>query len=284
MTPQVRALVGVNSETPMVDPRSGQTGLSRDNGTTLENGQPATGYLPVSPEARLAQEKDNNVKTQAAAPLPSAPTGYPDVAKDAALTSGPKSFAQKELNDLSGTFGLGEAFPGVNRARESLANQAQATRELIANAPGRAAVMDKKWADELIPQPGWFGVTGINATEQANRSVSLTNHLRQMYTMVQQDATDPNTPPAERVKMAAYLRNLGNVIQMREKVTPEAGAAAPAAQAAPPQAAVAAPAAAPTAGASAPGARLPTLTPEQAAAAPPGTRFLTVDGQERVRH
>jgi hypothetical protein len=239
MTPQVRALVGVNSETPMVDPRSGQTGVSRDNGTTLENGQPAAGYLPVSPDARLAQERDNNVRTQAAAPLPSAPTAYPDVAKDAALTSGPKSFAQKEVNDLSGTFGLGEAFPGVNRARENLANQAQATRELIANAPGRAAVMDKKWADELIPQPGWFGVTGINATEQANRSVSLTNHLRNMYTMVQQDATDPNTPPAERVKMAAYLRNLGNVIQMREKVTPAAGAApaAGAPQQAPQQAA-----------------------------------------------
>lgn len=226
LTPQVRALIGVNTETPMVNPRDNRTGMSRDNGTTLDNGQPATGFVPTTPEGRLATERDNNVIQNASKVLPPAPTGYPDTAKDAGLTSGLKSVGQQVLNHTLGATGLGEPFPAVNRARESLQNQAQATRELIAQAPGRAAIMDKKWADALIPQPGMLGVTGINATEQMNRSVQLTGHLRQMYEIVQQDAVNPQTPPAERVKMEAYLRNLGHVIQLREKVTPEPDAAA----------------------------------------------------------
>lgn len=236
VTPQIAALLG-QTEQQLVDPATGRTGSSFNNGGTLADGTPAASFVPTTNEGRIAQERDNKVRTQAGTPLPPAPTAYPDTAKDAGLTSGVKSAGQQVLNHTMGLIGV-EPFPAVNRARENLQNQAQSTRELIASAPGRAAVMDKKWADELIPQPGVLGVTGMNATEQMNRSVSLTNHLRQMYEMVQQDAVSPNTPPAERVKMEAYLRNLGNVIQMREKVTPEAGApaAAPQAQAAAPTA------------------------------------------------
>jgi hypothetical protein len=234
LTPQMRALIGVNNEQPMVDPRSGQTGISRDYGTTLENGQPATGYMPTTQEGALKQERDNNTRTFAGQPLPPSPTGYSQYASDAGKAAGLKSVVQGAANDVAGLFGVGEINPSYNRARENLTNTAQSVRQLMESAPGvRAAVAREKMADKTLPQPNFLGMTGMNADEQKNRAVSTTQHLRDLYGMVQQDAMDANTPPEERAKMVSWMHNMSHAIQQME--APVAGTQPAQAAAAPPQ-------------------------------------------------
>jgi hypothetical protein len=221
-SPQLRALIGVNTEQPMLNPRTGETGISRDYGTTLENGAPAAGFMPTTQQGALKQERDNNTRTFAAQPLPPAPTGYSQYEADAAKTSGLKSLGQGLLNDTAGIFGAGEVGASYNRARENLINTAQSVRQLVESAPGvRAAVAREKLADKSLPQPNLLGVTGINADEQKNRAVSTTQHLRDLYGLVQQDAMDVNTPPEERVKMVAWMHNMGHAITQME--APAAG-------------------------------------------------------------
>lgn len=219
LTPQVRELVGVNTQQPMVDPRTGQTGLSRDSGSTLENGQPATGFIPTTNEGRLAAEKTNNVRSAAGVPLPPAPTTTPQYAQDAYTAGGPGAALQHDANALAGLVGAGEFKPDTNRARENLTNTNNTVRSLYAAAPGtRAAVYREKNADRALPDAGGFmGTTGINAEQQRNKAMSEITHLRAQYELVQKDATDPNTPPEEATKMLAWMHSARDAITTMEK-------------------------------------------------------------------
>lgn len=272
-TPQELQILG-GKEMPMIHPGTGKTGTSWDNGATLADGTPATGYVPASNDAVLAAEKANNVRAQAATPLPPKTPGYSQYAQDAYTAGGPGAAIQHDVNAMKGLVGQGEYDPNTNRARENLTNTNNTVRSLYASAPGtRAAVYREKNADRALPDANNFlGITGINADQQRNRADSEITHLREQYALVQADATNPQTPPEEAQKMLAWMHSAKDALATMDKpqAAPTAGA----------QPVAAAPQAAPTAGAPS----LPTLTPEQAAAAPPGTEFLTTTGEKRVRH
>jgi len=230
LSPDVRHLAGLPTGLQQfMDPNSRQVYLSNDGGQTVTVGNhripvQGSGLHPISNEQAVTQTQDNMTRGTAGQPLQPPPGQYSQAALDAGTTSGLKSPLQHELNATAGALGLGEVQPNTNRARENLDQLTQSTRALIAAAPGRTALTDRRWADELLPQPGWFGMTGINAAQQQNRVVSLTQHLRQVFGDVQQEATDLNTPPAQRAQMLQYLQHLGQAIRMWE-APPTAGAA-----------------------------------------------------------
>lgn len=252
------------------DPNTRQVYQSQDNGLTVQIGQnrvpvAGTGLQPVSNEQAVAQTQD--VLTQKSlTPLPAAPSQPSRAAAAAEMTSGPTAPLKHEANVLAGLFGFGEVFPQTNEARNYLTNLVNTTRNTLMAAPGRISVQAQKWAAEPFPQPGWLGMTGINAEEQKNNVYRTIAHLRDTYETVRQEALDPNLPPAERQRYAAYLHSLQNTIHMWEAPAAATETAAPT------------PA---TSGAQAAPAQNPVRveTPEDAAKLPPGTRYVTPDGQ-----
>ncbi|MGY4428471.1 hypothetical protein ACVWWO_000948 [Bradyrhizobium sp. F1.13.1] len=95
-------------EQTLIEPRTGQTAISRDGGRTaiLPDGRtvPATGFQPVGADAALAQARDNNVRSSSSTPLVVGDSKKSQAAADASRTSGigPKiaTFFNDELGAL----------------------------------------------------------------------------------------------------------------------------------------------------------------------------------------
>ena len=222
------------------DPNTRNVYQSQDGGQTVFVGAnrvpvAGSGLQPVSFEQAVAQTQDTMTQRSMGA-LPPA-SGQPSRAALAAeMTSGPTAPIKHEINTLAGLIGAGEAFPQTNEARNYLTNLVNTTRNTLAAAPGRVSVQAQQWAAEPFPQPGWFGMTGINAEEQKNNVYRTVSHLREVYDTVRQEASDPSLPPQERQKYAAYLHGLANTIRMWEapaNAPQTAGAPAPQAPAVP---------------------------------------------------
>ena len=216
------------------DPSTRSVYQSQDGGQTVFVGAnrvpvAGSGLQPISPEQAVAQTQD--IMTQRSMGALPPPSGQPSRAALAAeTTSGPLAPFKHELNTMAGLIGAGEAFPQTNEARNYLTNLVNTTRNTLSAAPGRVSVQAQQWAAEPFPQPGWLGMTGINAEEQKNNVYRTISHLREVYDTVRQEALDPGLPPQERQKYAAYLHGLANTIRMWEAPTnaPQtAGAPAP---------------------------------------------------------
>lgn len=261
-------------EQTLVHPQTGQTAISRDGGRTaiLSDGSaiPATGFLPVGQEAALGQARDNNVRSGAAAPLVTANPATGQAATDAARTTGlgPKvgSVLNEELGAIPGGPAVIKGFtgspqiaPGVQDARQTQDIRNQQTRAALSASAGRQTIQGQKWVDELLPQ----GSALANPATEAGKPAKIVNALQGDYAQLQAVATDPNTMPADRVKVTQQMREIQNVIRMWTDQPPAAGA---------PQA-PATPQAAPAAGA--PAAAAPTQT----ATGPGGKKIGLVNGQ-----
>lgn len=215
------------------------TFLSQDGGETVLIGNTRmpvaqSGLQPISNEQGVTLRQDAMTRDAASAPLPAAPQQYSQAAQDAAKKAGVDAIGANVLNDVGGFWGVGELAPGYNRAGENLTNLGQLTRGVLAQIGTRDSVARERWVNDMMPALNRLGITGMNADEEKNSVVMLTQHLRQLYGYIQQNATDPNTPPADRAKMVQEMRGLSNVIQRWEApTTPARGQPGPGAPVAP---------------------------------------------------
>jgi hypothetical protein len=215
--------------------QSGAIGQSYDGGVTI-NGHPAgSGWVAITPQEAISGTRELNDIQQAGRPLPPRPGAYPQTAIDAAKTSGLGSAIQHEANSTWGMLGGGEVGAGTNRARENLENNAATVRSIMLATPGHASNQVQRWANELVPQPGFLGVTGANPVEQKNKMMSFIGHMRDIYDLEAAEAQDRNTEPALRRQLLGHMSQLKRAIEMYEAPTRDAGSTAP--QAPAPQAA-----------------------------------------------
>ena len=245
LSPQVQHVAGVDMpEQSLIEPRSGMTGISRDGGQTiiLPNGAriPATGFQPVGQDAALTQARDNNVRAGAANPLVVGDPSKSKAAADAAATSGigPRvgTFFNDELGSLplgpaiiKGISGSPEIAPDTQRARSAQDVRNNQARAVLLGGPGRQTVQAQKWVNDLIPQ----GDAMSNPETEAAKIPTIVKALAGDHEQLRQLAIDPNTLPAERVKLVQQLHTIENTIRMYTDPAP----ASPAAAAATPQSA-----------------------------------------------
>ncbi len=248
--PQMQHVMGVGMPPQsMVHPQTGQTGVSYDGGQNIVDSTgrtvPATGFLPVGQETALGQARDNNVRATAAQPLQIPNPANSQAAADAARSSGLGPKAGTILNDELGAIpgmpsvinaisGSPQIAPGVQDARQKQDIRNNEARSVLLSAPGRQTTQAQKWVNELLPQGDAF----TNPATEAAKIPKIVGALQADYAHIQAAATDPNTMPADRVKLTQQMRQIENTIRLYTE--PQAGA--------PPAAAPAAPAA-PTAGA-----------------------------------
>jgi hypothetical protein len=245
LPPQVQHIAGVDvPEQSLIEPRSGMTGISRDGGQTviLPNGAriPATGFQPVGQDAALGQARDNNVRAGAANPLVVGDPANSKAAADARATSGLGPALKTDLNHtvgavpfapdiLQGTFGTQEVGPGTQRARSDQDIRNNQARAVLLGGPGRQTVQAQKWVNELIPQGDAFS----NPATEAAKIPTIVNALKGDHEQIRQLVIDPNTLPAERVKLSQQLHQIENTIRMYTDPAPPTNGARPVAQAPP---------------------------------------------------
>lgn len=278
--PQVQHVLGVGMPPQsMVHPQTGQTGVSYDGGQNIVDGSgrtiPATGFLPVGQEAALGQARDNNVRKQASAPLVVPTPANSAAAADASRSSGLGPALGTDLNHtfgaipgapsvFQGAFGSPQIAPGVQDARQNQDIRNNQARAVLLGAPGRQTTQAQKWVNELLPQGDAFS----NPATEAAKIPKIVGALQGDWNQLQTVATDPNTLPADRVKVTQQMRQIENTIRLyTEPPAPTAGAQPQAAAATTPQAA-------PTAGAP-PAAAAPTQT----ATGPGGKKLGLINGQ-----
>ena len=241
LPPQVQHVAGVDvPEQSMIEPRSGMTGISRDGGQTLvlPNGAtiPATGFQPVPQETALNQARDNNVRQSASKPLVVGNPINSQASADAANTTGIGSKAATFFNDdlgaipggpavLNAVTGSPEIAPGIQRSRAQQDVRNNAARAVLLGGPGRQTVQAQKWVNDLIPQGDAFA----NPATEAAKIPTIVNALAGDHEQIRQLVIDPNTAPAERVKLVQQLHQIENTIRMYTDPPP----AAPAQPAAP---------------------------------------------------
>jgi hypothetical protein len=233
---------------------------------------PATGFQPVGQETALTQARDNNVRATAAAPLVPGNPATGQAASDAANTSGVAAKLATIFNEdlgalpwagpiLKAATGSPEIAPGIQRARSQQDIRNNQARSVLLSGPGRQTVQAQQWVNELLPQ----GSALANPATEAGKIPTIVNALKADHEQIRQVATDPNTLPAERVKLVQQLHTIENTIRLFTE--PTAGAPQQPAPAAAPTPQAAAPAA------GAPGAPSPPISGAQSAAPagpPPG--------------
>lgn len=203
--------------------QSGAIGQSYDGGVTIGGHPAGAGWVQITPQEAITGTRENNDIAQAHKPLPVPPGQYSQAARDAEKTSNLGSMIQHDWNAVTGAIGGGEVGADTNRARESLAQKAAFAREVLLSTPGRATNQAQHWANDLIPQPGWSGMTEFNATTAKNKVVSLTQQLRRVYDMEATEAQDRNTDPKLRRDLLAHMVKLRRTIEQYEE--PVQGAA-----------------------------------------------------------
>lgn len=233
--PLVQETLGYGKGAVPYQHTSGAVGQSYDGGATIDGHPAGPGWVPVTSQEALTQNRTNSQIQSASQPLPAPGTGYPQAAQDAASTSGVKSVVQQSVNNTVGFLGGPEVGANTNRARENLTNLANEARSVLLSSPGRQAVQAQKWANASIPQPGALGMTGANADQQRNAVISLTQQMRQVYAAEAAEAQDRNTNPADRAKLLTHMAQLKRIIEAYEAPAQQQGGAPPAAapQAAP---------------------------------------------------
>jgi hypothetical protein len=262
-------------EQSLVHPTTGQTAISRDGGRTaiLPDGRtiPALGFQPVGQDAALAQARDNGVRESAARPLVFGDPTKSQASADAANTSGIAPKLGTFFNDEFGALPLGPAIikgisgspeiaPETQRARSSQDIRNNQARAVLLGGPGRQTVQAQKWVNDLIPQ----GDALSNPATEAAKIPAIVSALKGDHDQIRQLVADPNTLPAERVKLVQQLHRIENTIRMYTDPAP----------AAPPGAGVAAP---PTSG---PQGAAPLQVPTKFATNPKtGERGGLVNGQ-----
>ena len=251
LDPRILKKAGLDlPEQSLIEPRTGQTSISRDGGRTaiLPDGRsvPATGFQPVGQDAALTQARDNGVRASATQPLVVGNPANSQAAADAANTTGIGSKAVSFFNDdvgaipggpavLNAATGSPEIAPGVQRSRAQQDVRNNAARAVLLGGPGRQTVQAQKWVNDLIPQGDAFA----NPATEAAKIPTIVNALAGDHEQIRQLVIDPNTAPAERVKLVQQLHQIENTIRMYTDPAP----------AAPVQPVAPGPAAAPTAGA-----------------------------------
>jgi hypothetical protein len=241
--PQAQHVLGVGmTPQPMVHPQTGRTGVSYDGGQTIvdETGRatPATGFLPVGQETALSQARDNNVRAGASRPLVVGNPASSQAAADARNTTGIGAKAATVFNDdfgalpgvpavLKATTGSPEVAPSIQRSRAQQDIRNNQARAVLLGAPGRQTVQAQKWVNDLIPQGDAFA----NPATEAAKIPTIVNALQGDHEQLRQIAIDPNTLPAERVKVTQQMHTIENTIRMYTDPPPQPAAA----QAAAPQ-------------------------------------------------
>jgi hypothetical protein len=180
----------------------------------------------------LAQARDNNVHAGASQPLIVGDPTKSQAAADAAATSGiaPKAgtFFNDDLGALPGapailkaTTGSPEIAPDTQRARAQQDIRNNQARAVLLGGPGRQTVQVQKWVNDLIPQGAAFS----NPATEAAKIPTIVNALAGDHEQIRQLVIDPNTAPAERVKLVQQLHTIENTIRMfTEPQQPAAGA------------------------------------------------------------
>ncbi|GLR91294.1 hypothetical protein [Bradyrhizobium iriomotense] len=212
-------------EQTLIEPRTGQTAISRDGGRTaiLPDGRTlsATGFQPVSTDAALAQARDNNVRSSASTPLVVGDASKSQAATDAATTSGigPKlaTYFNEDFGSLPGATtvlkaatGSSEIAPGIQRARSSQDIRNNQARAVLLGAPGRQTVQAQQWVNDLLPQ----GNALSNPETEAAKIPTIVKALQGDHEQIRQLVADPNTAPAERTKLVQQLHQIENTIRM----------------------------------------------------------------------
>lgn len=252
MDPRILKKAGLDlPEQSLIEPRSGMTGISRDGGRTviLPDGRtvPATGFQPVGQDAALTQARDNGVRSSAASPLVVQNPANSQAAADAKNTTGigaaVETMANAHLGSIpgmpaviQGAAGSPEIAPETQRARSQQDIRNNQARAVLLGGPGRQTVQAQKWVNELIPQGDAFA----NPATEAAKIPTIVKALQGDHEQIRQLAVDPNTLPAERVKLVQQLHQIENTIRMY--TDPAAGQPPAQAAAAPTAGAPAAPA------------------------------------------
>src|SRR3990167_7618670 len=223
LDPDIRHLAGLKTGTKQfIDPETNQIFLSQDDGATVNvagNLVPVQGtrLRPIGQEASLVRAQDDKTLRDVSAPLPPSPRARLQAGYDASKAAGLDSAIQNEFNKTLGFFTGLEAGADTNRGRENLELLSNDTVTALANMGGaRDSVQGRKWIKELTPEAGFFFITGASGDEQENKVNSLVKYLRGTYAIDQENAMNPNLPPADREKYAISLRNLAKVIQRWE--------------------------------------------------------------------
>jgi hypothetical protein len=103
---------------------------------------------------------------------------------------------------------------------------------VLLGGPGRQTVQAQQWVNDLLPQ----GNALSNPETEAAKIPTIVNALKGDHEQIRQLVIDPNTLPAERVKLSQQLHQIENTIRMYTEPQQQAPAtqatAAPAAQAA----------------------------------------------------
>jgi hypothetical protein len=232
--PRVLKKAGLDlPEQALVHPVTGATAISRDGGRTaiLPDGStvPATGFQPVGQDAALTQARDNNVRAGATQPLVVGDPTKSRAAADAAATSGIAPKVGTFLNDEIGALPLGPAImkgvsgsaeiaPDTQRSRAQQDVRNNQARAVLLGGPGRQTVQAQKWVNDLIPQGNAFS----NPATEAAKIPTIVNALAGDHEQLRQLAIDPNTLPAERVKLVQQLHTIENTIRMYTDPAPAA--------------------------------------------------------------
>jgi hypothetical protein len=119
--------------------------------------------------------------------------------------------------------------PDTQRSRAQQDVRNNQARAVLLGGPGRQTVQAQKWVNDLIPQ----GAALSNPATEAAKIPTIVNALAGDHEQIRQLVIDPNTAPAERVKLVQQLHQIENTIRMyTDPQRPTAGAPAQAAAAA----------------------------------------------------
>lgn len=248
LTPDQRSLVGLPTQVQSYQhPQTGEVATSQDGGQTLTKSDgsrvPAngSGFMPVSHEAALQQVQQNNIRTQASQP----PAATPDpaqsaAAQDARATAGIGPEIAEHANTLVGATGLGavgnylfgtpEVAPSIERARSAQDIRNNEARTALLASPGRQAIQQQKWVNDLLPQDHAMA----NPETEAQKVPQIVGALKADLDNERRVVQDINTPAPERIAANQRMHKLTNAIRLftapPEGATPAASQAAPAPQ------------------------------------------------------
>lgn len=259
--PDVRSMVGLPTALQSyVHPQTQEVVTSQDNGQTFvdkagrRGSLAGSGFMPIEHGAALGEARTAQQRQEAAGPGPT----FPDPTKSAAAAdaytnAGVESKLQEHVNAAAGaipgvrnileTFGNGEIGAGTERARSAQEVRNNEARTALLSSPGRQAIQQQKWVNELLPETGFAGFS--NPTTEAQKVPVIVNALKADYTNERRLAADINTPPAERQAAIARMHKVENAIRLFTAPPEQQGAAPAGPQAAQPAQAAPAQGAAP---------------------------------------